>query len=529
MAVTFIYRRSCYRKEERNLMQEIDELDGDMQSTDSNDTTSMDTQPVTSDSIDCPLIDTASDGKLLSSHPFSGFMMMSKGYAVIGRKLKADSPRNLQRMHSRKLQYHFSQAYSPTKAPAQLSFTSTGAVCCVGPSADLDLSTKVKTHLHITEDGIPVEVSELLGHHVPDDDDDDSVSCKTFRCPRRYTSNHSVADDALNLNTTARETDETENGQIVDSAGEVCSHKIFRFPHCSESTSAPSNTKTPSASKGEPKCADARLTNDVEKDTGIRMASCSNQTPVGGTSTDAGATVSPNAAPFPLCAVVDSARLPAAPIEHLGPSTESVAFDSPFIACQVEERHVALSSSLIPLLPVLPSTTVHDLYLATDGSNLLENNDISSFTSISPTPFVNIPSYWAALNFQPLEVPNLPDQEPFAEQPVSTFLGPSLSTTTYDGFSAEPFLSGPFTSNSLDISSDYASFVNNSAVRANEGPLPQPQRVNHFDPIDVEMADAVIRPTTSILKPCFVKPSAKLNASRPFLNFRALDITTAIH
>ncbi|KAG2757613.1 hypothetical protein P692DRAFT_20867171 [Suillus brevipes Sb2] len=135
---------------------------------------------------------------------------------------------------------------------------------------------------------------------------------------------------------------------------------IFRFPHGSESTSAPSNTKTPSASKGKPKRADTRLVNDVEKDTGIRMA-CFNQTPVGGTSTDAGATVSPNAAPLPLCAVVDSARLPAAPIEHLGPSTENVAFGSPFVACQVEERHVALSSSLIPSLPVLPSTTVHDL------------------------------------------------------------------------------------------------------------------------------------------------------------------------
>ncbi|KAG1763701.1 hypothetical protein EDD22DRAFT_489574 [Suillus occidentalis] len=502
-------------------MQEIDELDGDMQSTHSNDT-SVDTQPATSDSTDCSLIDTASDGKFLFS-PFNGFMMMSKGYAV-GRKLKAN-PRNPQRMHSRKLQYHFSQAYSPTKAPAQLSFTSTGAVCCVGPSTDHGLST----NLHITEDGIPAAVSELPGHHVPDDDDDDSVSCETFRCPRGYTSNRSVADDALNSNTTARETHETENGQIVDFAEEeeFCSHKIVRFSHGSESTSAPSNTKTPSASKGEPKRADARLTNDVEKDTGIRMASCSNQTPVGGTSTKA--TVSPNAAPFPLCAVVDSAKLPAAPIEHLGPSTESVAFDSPFIACQVEERHVALSSSLIPSLPVLPLTTVYDLYLATDGSNLLENNDITSFTSIFSTPFVNIPPYGAALNSQPLEFPNLPDQGLFAEQPVSTFLGPSLSITTYDGFSAEPFLSGPFTSNSLDISSDYAPFVNNGAVRANEGPLPQPQWVNHFDRIDVEMADAVIRPTTSILEPCFVKPSAKLSASRPFLDFRPLDITTAIH
>lgn len=397
MSVAFIYRRSSCRKEERNLMREIDELDGDMQSTDSNDT-SMDTQPATSDSIDCSLIDTTSGGKLLFS-PFSGFMMMSKGYAVNGRKLKAE-PRNPQRMQSRKLQYHFSQAYSPTKAPAQLSFTSTGAVCCVGPSADRDF--RLSVDLCITEDGFPAAVSELPGHHVPDDDDDDSVSCKTFRCPRCYTSNHSVADDALNLNTTARETHETENGQIMDSAGEeqFFLKKIFQFPHGSESTSAPSNTKTPSASKGEHKCADARLMNDVEKDTGIRMASCSNQTPVGGTST--GATVSPNTVPFPLCAVVDSARLPAALIEHLGPSTENVAFDSPFIACQVEEGHVALSSSLSPSLPVLPSTTVHDLYLATNGSNLLENNGISSFTSIFSTPFVNIPSYGAVLNSQPL-------------------------------------------------------------------------------------------------------------------------------
>ncbi|KAG2757612.1 hypothetical protein P692DRAFT_20859854, partial [Suillus brevipes Sb2] len=81
----------------------------------------IDTQPATSDSIDFSLIGTASDGKLLPSHPFSGFMMMSKRYAVIGRKLKAD-PRNPQRIHSQKLQYHFSQAYSPAKAPAQLIY-----------------------------------------------------------------------------------------------------------------------------------------------------------------------------------------------------------------------------------------------------------------------------------------------------------------------------------------------------------------------------------------------------------------------
>jgi hypothetical protein len=510
---------------------EIDELGGDKQSTDSDDT-SMHTQSATSDSIDCSFIETASDGKTLPSHSFTGFVM-SKGYAIIRRTLKA-VPRNPQRMYSRKLQYHFSQAYSPPKAPAQLSSASTGAVCYVRPSTDHDLSTKVKTHLHITEDDIPAAVSGLSGHstkcnvHVPDDNEDNSVPCKTFWCPRCYPSNHSVADDALNLNTTAREIHKAENGQIVDSAGEKkhCSHYIFRFPH--GSTSAPSNnTKTPSASKGEPKRADVRLTNGVEEGIGIRKASCSNQTPAGGTSTDAG--VSPNAAPFPLCAVVNSAMLPAAPMEHLGPSTESVAFGSPFVARQVEERHVALSSSLIPSLPVLPSTTAHDIYLATDGSNLLANNGISSLTSIYPTPFINIPSYGAALNSHPLAFPNLPEQVIFAEQPVSTFSGPSLSTTTHDGFTAGPFCSGTFTSNSLDMSFDYAYIVNNGAVRANEGPLPQPQWINNFNCIDVEMADAVIRPTMSIPEYCFAKPSAELDAPRPFLDFPPLDITTAIH
>jgi hypothetical protein len=256
------------------------------------------------------MIDTAADGKSLPSHSLTGFMMISKSYAIIRRTLKV-VPRNSQRMHSRKMQHHFSQAYDPTKASIQLSSASTtscdstGPVCYVGPSIDHDLSTKVKTHLRTAEDDIQAAASEPSSHrtkyqvHVPDDDDDDSVPCKPSRCLQCCISNHSVSDNALNLSITTRETRKTENGRIVDSAREeeVCSHTICRFPR--GSTSVPSsNTKTPSASKGELKRADAQLTNDAEEGTGIRKAYYPTQTPAGATFTDAG--VPPNAAPFPL-------------------------------------------------------------------------------------------------------------------------------------------------------------------------------------------------------------------------------------
>ncbi|KAG1861257.1 hypothetical protein F4604DRAFT_1929847 [Suillus subluteus] len=499
------------RKENRDPTQEIDsadpgvnELDGDKHSTESDDT-SMNTQPATSDSV----IDTASDGKSLPSHSFTGFMMISKGYSHYQANTQSYSSKSTK------------NALPEDATSTQLSSTSTipddstGPVCYAGPSIDHDLSTKVKTYLHIAEDDIPAAVSEPSGHptecnvHVLDDDDDDFVLCKTSRYPRYCTSNHSVPDRTLNLSTTARETRKTENDRIVDSAGE---EGIF-------------NTKTPSASKGESKRVDARLTNDAEEGTCIRKAYCPTQTPVGTTFTDA--KVSPNAAPFLLLPVVDSARLPAVPIEHLGSSTESVAFNSPFATCQVDVRHVASSSGLIPSLPILPSTALHDLYSPTDGPKLLANNGISSLTSIFPVPFMNPPSYGAAFNSHALAFPSLPEQV-LAEQPVSTFSGPSLSATTYDGFTAGPFCSGPFTSDSLDISSDYASFVTNDDVRA-KGPLSQPEWIGHSDCIDVEMVDAVIKPTTLILQQCLAKPSAELNTFRPFLDPPPLDVTTAMH
>ncbi|KAG1903090.1 uncharacterized protein F5891DRAFT_115169 [Suillus fuscotomentosus] len=483
------------RKKERYLMEEIDpaalgidELNSDKQSMDSDDTY----------------------GKSLPSHSFTGSMTISKGYANIKRTLKA-VPRKPQRMHSRKMQHHFSQAYGSTNTSTKLSSASTtlndftGPVCYVGPSIDHDLSTKVKTHLHITEDDILAAVSEPSGHHTkcrvhaPDVDDGNPVPCKIFRCPRCCTGNHSVGDNGLNLNTTALETRKTQNGQIMDSTGEeeFYSHKICYFP-C-DSTSAPSsNNKTSSVFNGEPKHTDARLKNDVEEGTGIRKAYRPTQTLVGVSSSEA--KVSPNTASFPLLAVVD-----VVPIEHLGPSTERVASNSDFAACQVDERHVALLSSLI-----LPSTALHDCHSAKDGPNLLANNGISSLTSTLPVPFMNCSSYEAAFNPYSLAFPNLPEQVPFAEQPVSTFSGPSLSATTYDRSTAGSFCSGPFISNSLDISSDHASFVNNGDVRANEGPLPQPQWVDYSDRTDVEMIDAVIKPT------------------RPFLNFPPLDVT-AMH
>ncbi|KAG2156919.1 uncharacterized protein EDB93DRAFT_876330 [Suillus bovinus] len=253
-------------------------------------------------------------------------------------------------MYSRKMQYHFSQAYSSAAPSSKLSSASRspndsrGPVCCVGPSIDHDLSTKVKTHLHIAEDGILAAGLEPSGHrtkckvHLPDDDDNHPVPCKTFQCPRCCSSNNSVRDSALNLST-SWETQKTENGQIVESAGEEKSyfHKICHSPR--SSTSAPSsNTKTPSVLNGEPKYADARLTNDVEERTGIHKAYEPSQTAVGVSSADA--KVSPSANPFPHLAVVDSAELPVVPIEHLGPSTESVAFNSPFASCQVDKGHV---------------------------------------------------------------------------------------------------------------------------------------------------------------------------------------------
>ncbi|KAG1862387.1 hypothetical protein C8R48DRAFT_773823 [Suillus tomentosus] len=529
------------RKEERDLMEEIDpaalgidELNSDKQSMDSDDTC-MNSQPATSDSdsADCVFIDTALDDKPLPSHSFTGSMTISKGYANIKRTLKA-VPRKPQRIHSRKMQHHFSQAYGSTNTSTKLSSASTtpndstGPVCYVGPSIDHDLSTKVKTHLHITEDDILAAVSEPSGHHTkcrvhaPDVDDCNPVPCKIFRCPRCCTGNHSVGDNGLNLNTTALETRKIQNGQIIDSTGEeeFYSHKICYFP-C-ESTSAPSsNNKTSSVFNGEPKRTDARLKNDVEEGTGIRKAYHPTQTLVGVSSSEA--KVSPNAASFPLLSVVDSARLPVVPIEHLGPSTERVASNSPFAACQVDERHVALLSSLI-----LPSTALHDCHSATNGPNLLANNGISSPTSTLSVPFMNCSPYEAAFNPHSLAFPNLPEQVPFAEQPVSTFSGPSLSATTYDRSTAGPFCSGPFISNSLDISSDHASFVNNGDVRANEGPLPQPQWVDYSDRTDVEMTDAVIKPTRSVLERCFAKHSAELNVPRPFLDFPPLDVT-AMH
>ncbi|KAG1788764.1 uncharacterized protein HD556DRAFT_845645 [Suillus plorans] len=509
------------RKEEQDLMEEIDpaalgidELNSDKQSMDSDDTC-MNSQPATSDSADCIFIHTALDGKSLPSHSFTSSMTISKGYANIKRTLKA-VPRKPQRMHSRKMQHHFSQAYGSTNTSTKLSSASTtpndstGPVCYVGPSIDHDLSTKVKTHLHITEDDILAAVSEPSGHHTkcrvhaPDVDDGDPVPCKIFRCPRCCTGNHSVGDNGLNLNTTVLETRKTQNGQIMDSTGEeeIYSHKICRFP-C-DSTSAPSsNGKTSSVFNGEPERTDARFNNDVEEGTGIRKAYRPTQTLLGVSSSEA--KVSPNATSFPLLAVVDSARLPVVPIEHLGPSTEKVASNSPFAACQVDEIHVALLSSLI-----LPSTALHGCHSATNGPNLLANNGISSLTSTLPVPFMNCPSYEAAFNPYSLDFPNLPEQVLFAEQPVSTFSGPSLSATTNDRSTAGPFCSGPFISNSLDISSDHASFVNNGDVRANEGPLPQPQWVDYSDRIDVEMTDAAIKPT------------------RPFLDFPPLDVT-AMH
>ncbi|KAG2136708.1 hypothetical protein DEU56DRAFT_980868 [Suillus clintonianus] len=504
----------------------IDKLDGNKQSMDSDDT-SMNAQTTTSD---CSSINTASDGGSLPICSFTSFMV-SKGYALIRRTLKA-VPRKSERMQSRKMQHRFSQAYSPTKASA--SNESTGPVRSVRPSMGHDLLTKDKIHLNITEDDIPAAVP--FGHptkrtvHVPDGDDgDDSTPCKTSRCPRRCTHDHSVHDHALS--STARETRKAENDQIVDSEGEeeLGSLKVSCFHGCS-------------TSKGEPKCTDGRLANNVEEGTGIRKASCPSQNQAGATYTDV--RVAPYT-PFPLPAVVDSARLPAMPIEHPGSSTESVAFDSPLAVCQVDESHAASSSSPILSLPFIPSTPLHDLYPATDGTNLLAINSISSLTSMLPTPSVCSstpftyppstyqPSYGAALNSYPLAFPSLSEQVPFAEQPVSTFSGPSLIVNTYDGFTSGPFCSEPFTFDSLGISSGYASFVTNGPVRANEGPLPQPQWISQSDRIDVEMADAetVVEPTASMMEQCFAKPSTELNASRSFHHFSPADVTatTAIH
>ncbi|KAG1728453.1 hypothetical protein EDB19DRAFT_160636 [Suillus lakei] len=220
-------------------------------------------------------------------------MMTSKGCALIRRTLKAD-PRNPQRMHTLKMQHHFSHAYSSTKASTQLSSASTtpndstGPVRYVGHYIDHDLSTKVKTHLNTTKDDILAAVFEPSGHptrckvHVPDDDDDDSIPCKASRCPRCCTGDHSVPDNALGLRTAALKTRKTKNSQIVDSEGEeeLCSHKVSHFPRGSTSTPS-SSTKTPSTSKGEPKHTDAQLTNDVEEGTDVCKYSCPTQTTVG--------------------------------------------------------------------------------------------------------------------------------------------------------------------------------------------------------------------------------------------------------
>ncbi|KAG0695306.1 hypothetical protein DFH29DRAFT_1005599 [Suillus ampliporus] len=519
----------------------IDESDSDEQSMDS-DGTSVNAQTATSDSNDYSFTDDASDGESLPRHSFTDYM---KAHTLIERALTTH--KNPERMQSRKMQHHFSQAYIPTKTSTLLSAASvtpnnfTGPVCSAEPSIDHTLLTKIKTHLN-TDDDLPTAVSPPSGHptkrkvHVPNDGDGDSIPCKTSRCPRCCSGNHSVPDNAMNLDSTAQETRKTENDQIADSDGEGDSHRVFPFPcSCTYSTSTlSSDAKTPSASIGEPQCTYEQLTDDVEEGTGIRTASSLPQTPIGATATDA--RVSPNATSFPLLPVVDTARLPALPIEHLGPSIECVAFDSPFVACKVDERHVPLSSSLIPSLPFLHSTPLYDPYSATDGSKLLANDGVSSLTSIFPTPVfisstpsINPPSYGAALNVHPLAFRNLPEQMPCAEQPVYTLSGPSLGATTYCGFTAEPFWSGPFTSGLLGMSSDHVSFVTSDDIHASKGPLPQPQWISHSNHIDVEMADAEVVVEFAMPTPdqCFAKPSAGLNAPGPFLGYAPTQIPAA--
>ncbi|KAG1748399.1 uncharacterized protein EDB91DRAFT_1113808, partial [Suillus paluster] len=443
--------RSLNRKEEQDLMQEIAVHPPRTYIDETQDDTSM---HATSDSSDCSFNDTASDSKSLSRHSFTS-------YTLIKRKPEA-LPRNMERLQSRKMQHHFTQAYIPTKTSKLLSAAS------MTPN---DSTGLIKTQLNITNDDLPTALSPPSGHptkhkvHVPNEAHDDLHS--------------------LTYSTSA----------------------------------SSSSVKTPSPSNGEPKRTESTV--DVEEGTDIHMASCLSQTPVRATATDAN--VSPNSTPFPLLPVVDSTGLPALPIEHVEPSTECIALDSPFTACEIDGRHVSLSSSLVPSLPFLHSKLLYDCHSATDGTNLPANNSISSLTSIFPTPFLisntpsmTPPSYGVALNAHPLAFPSLPEQVPCAEQPVSTFSGPSLSTTTYCGFAAEPLWSGPFNWEPLSIPSDYASFVTNDAIRDGEGHLPQPQWISHSDRIDVEMADveAVVE-FTMIPDQCFGNPSA----SGPFPGF----------
>jgi hypothetical protein len=197
----------------------------------------------------------------------------------------------------------------------------------------------------------------------------------------------------------------------------------------------------------------------VENSDCVRKFSCLPQTPIGPASSEA-----LHLAPFPCPPADDSTRLHTLPMPRPGPSTFEFAPFNP------DERHVPLSSNLIPQVP----------FPVIDGASVFANN-ISSFTSVFSAPEATFNPYSAAFHNP---------QQVLAEQPIFTYSGSSLSSNAYNGSIADPTafmgpFTGPFTSELLALSPNVmdTSFPANSDVLADEGQL---RWIRHSD---VEMAD----------------------------------------
>lgn len=377
----------CFRKEERDLIQEIasappgiyvDDSDSDdsEESTDSN-CISIDSQTPT---CDCSFIDTIPDGKSLPSQSFVGYMMILKGYTLLRRTFKV-LPRNPETTQSRKMQHRFTQAFKPTKASAPFCTASTTVHKTYAPGPSVEhhpLSTDMARPNVTDSDPLPAL----------------SLSSRFIEC------NHPMPNSAPLLSSTASGKWKAENERPLDTDDEnLDSRRVSHFPRGRTSiTSVPSgDAKAPSVF--EVRSNEEQFTSDVEK---------SNI--------------------FPHTPAVDSIRLHSLPMEHPGPSPEQVAF-------KFDERHVRMSSNQVPPLPLSFPTP----FSAMDGTNLLANNNFPSHTFIFLAPRV-------AFNSHPFAFQNSLGQAPLAWSSVPASSGPSLgynglatNLTTFTGPSLEPY------------------------------------------------------------------------------------------
>ena len=281
--------------------------------------------------------------------------------------------------------------------------------------------------------------------------------------------------------------------------------------------------KTPSASRGKCQSNDERSTDDVEKFNCISKSSYLPQTTNGSASSEPLA-VSPNLTSHLHPPAVDPTMLLSLPMERPG-SSENIAFGSAseFAPLKSEEIFVPLSSNPIPQLPFQTSQQA-----PLSATNFPANNNIPSLTSRFPVP-------GPAINSLPFTSQNFLGHVPLTEQLTYISSEPFLSSTMYNGYSADPItfsetFHGPSTSEPLTSSDAMGtSFPTGCIMHADED---KARWIGYSGYMDAEMTDVevtieqqqTLRPVdahsvgqSTIPAPyeqCFTNPSAGLDTFR---------------